>query len=100
MSKPHTWRTANLLKPEHMPLFEEAAIQATVMPLKVWIHWLNITKAYKYALLCKFAKQVELCTPGHAFYPKMKQAGQRLLAADPGRVPTQQEEDDEVIWKQ
>lgn len=96
MTSKHKWRTANLLRKEDMPLFHEAAKNATKMSHKEWIFWLNKVKGYKYAFLCKMAKQVGLCTPGHAFYPKMQQAGLSLIHQQPKNA----EADDDLLWKQ
>lgn len=78
MTKKHEWRKANLLRPCDLAWFEEAAKAATTMNLKEWTFWLNRIKGYNYAFICKFAKHVGLCTPGHAFYSRMRTAGLKL----------------------
>lgn len=97
------WRPANMLKPEDMPAFQEAAVAATTMPHKAWVIWLNHTKQYKYAFICKMAKHVGLCTPGHAFYPKMQKAGRELQTWN--EIPEFPKEstrvdDDDLLWSQ
>ncbi len=92
------WKSTHLLKPEDRPAFEEAAIMATTLPHKQWTYWLNHTKNYRYAFVCKMAKEVGLCTPGHAFYPKMRKQGQLLL--DKTAQSRETTHDDDLLWKQ
>lgn len=87
----HVWRKANLLRPDDIGRFDEAALKATQMGQREWTFWLNRTKGYNYAFICKLAKHVGLCTPGHAFYPRMRAAGIKLK---------NQEDDSDILWSQ
>jgi hypothetical protein len=73
------WRHCLLIREDERPQFEEACIKATYMDPIEWRDWLNNIRCVNYATQCKYAKEVGLCTPGAAFFSKMRNEGKSIV---------------------